>query len=284
MASLLLPLVGVISSAAIGLVTLRKGAYEGLVVGAFAGLAGGLFAFAALGSPTPALGFVLVLWLPVWVFGVLLHRTRSLALTVQSAALFGLLILLGIYVQTGDPAAYWAELLEPMRRRLVASEVIDAAVSEQLVARTAHWMTGAFAATFYSQLLLALFTARWWQALLYNPGGFGAEFRALRVSPGVGYAALGLSALILLLDQAMWATELLLLSAPLFFLQGVAVVHSLAYTYSVRRGWLIGFYALLLLVIPYAELVVAGVGLLDIWVDSRARIAAARKKDSEEGP
>lgn len=277
MLSLIVPLVGLISSAAIALVTLRKGADEGLVVGAFAGFAGGLLAFTALGSPLPAVGFVLMLWLPVWVLGLVLRQTRSLALTVQVAALFGLLVVAGIRLFAADPATYWVELLEPVRRSLVGSSVIDATVSERLVVQAARWMTGAFAATFCFQLLLALLIGRWWQALLYNPGGFGAEFRALRMRSEVAYSALGLAAVVLLSDGAMWATELLLLLAPLFFLQGVAIVHNLAHAYSAHRGWLIGFYGLLLLVMPYAEILVAGFGFLDNWVDLRTRVAVRKK-------
>jgi len=282
MLSLIAPLVGLLSSAVIALVTLRKGAEEGLIVGAFAGFAGGLLAFAALGSPRAAVGFVLILWLPVWVLGLVLRQTRSLSLTVQVAALFGLLVVVGIRLLTADPAAYWMELLEPVRRSLVGSSVIDAAVSERLVAQAARWMTGAFAATFYFQLLLALFVGHWWQALLYNPGGFGTEFRALLVHPGVAYPALGLAVLVLLLDEAMWATDLLLLSAPLFFLQGVAIVHGLAHTYSAHRGWLVGFYGLLLLAMPYAEMLVAGFGFLDSWVDLRTRLAGRKTRETRK--
>ncbi len=274
--SLLLPLVGLISSATVALVTLRKGAGEGLFVTAFAGLAGGLLTFAVLGRPLLAIGFVLILWLPLWVLGVVLRRTRSLALTVQLAALSGLLILVGIRLLTADPTVSWMELLEPLRRGLVEGNVIEATESEQMMAQIARWMTGAFATAFYFQLLLALFIGRWWQALLYNPGGFGAEFRAFRVRSEVGYAALGLAIVVLLLDEAMWAAELLLLAVPLFFLQGVAIVHSLVHAYSLHRGWLIGFYVLLLLIAPHAEILVAGVGFLDSWVDLRARVAARK--------
>lgn len=276
MLSLLLPLIWLLSSAAMAVVTLRKGANEGLIVGVLAGLSSGLLAFAALGGPLPAVGFVLGLWLPAWVLAVVLRRTRSLALTVQLAALFGLVIVVIIRLQAEDPTAYWVELLEPLRRVLVEGRLLEATGSEQLVVRVARWMTGAFAATFYFLLLLALFIGRWWQALLYNPGGFGAEFRALRIQSAVGYVALGLAVVVLLLDEAMWAAGLLLLLAPLFLLQGVAIVHSLAHTYSVHRGWLIGFYASLLLVAPHTEILVVGLGFLDNWTDLRARVAARK--------
>ena len=277
--SLIFPLVGLISSSAVALVTLRKGAGEGLIVGALAGLGGGLLTFAVLGSPLPAVGFVLILWLPIWVLSVVLHRTQSLALTIQSAAVSGLVILVGIRLLTADPTAYWMELLEPLRRGLVEGKVIEATESEQLITQIARWMTGTFAAAFYCQLLLALFLGRWWQALLYNPGGFGAEFRTFQVRSEVSYAALGLAIPILLLDEAMWAAELLLLSAPLFFLQGLAIVHSLAHAYSLHRGWLIGFYPLL--IAPHTEILIVGVGFLDSWVDLRARIAARKKSQDE---
>ena len=275
--SLIVPLVGLLGSAAIALVTLRKGPSEGLIVGAFAGLASGLFAFAALGSAVPAVGFALVLWLPVWVLGVVLRQSKSLGLTIQLAALFGLVIVVGAHLQAADPEVYWAELLEPVRQNLVESGVVDSAVSGQLVARVSRWITGVFAATFYVQLLLALFIGRWWQAQLFNPGGFGAELRAFRVRVGVGYLALGLLVLVLLMDEALWASELLLLSAPLFFLQGVAIMHGLAHAFSAKRGWLIGFYALLLFVMPHAEILVAVLGLADVWVDLRGRVAARTK-------
>jgi len=276
--SLVLPLVGLISSAAVALVTLRKGANEGLIVIALAAVFSALVTFAALGSAMPVVGFALLaLWLPVWILGLLLRQSRSLDLTVQLAALLGLLILLGIHLQTADPAHYWAQLLETVREKLVQSGALDADTSKQLVAEVSRWMTGAFAATFYFQVLLALLLGRWWQALLYNPGGFGVEFRALRVQAAMGFLGLGLLALALLLRDTMWPTELLLLLAPLFFLQGVAVVHGLARTYSAGRGWLIGFYVLLALVMPHAEILVAGLGFLDVWANLRARAAARLK-------
>jgi len=270
--SLIVPLVGLLSSAALALVTLRQGATEGLIVGAFAGLASGLLAFAALGSPLPVIGFVLALWLPVWVLCVVLRQTRSLNLTIQLAAVFGFLIVAAIRLQAADPAVYWEELLEPLRESLVAGGVVDDALSQDLVTRVSRWMTGAFAATFYFQLVLALFIGRWWQALLFNPGGFGAEFRRFRVRPAVGYLALAVLPLALIMDQASWAMDLLLLLTPLFFFQGLAIGHGLADALRANRGWLVGLYALLLLFIPHAEILVAAVGWVDVWADLRARL------------
>ncbi len=270
--SLLFPLTGMLSSATLALATLRQGPVEGLLVGLFAGLASGLFAFAALGSPLPALGFALALWLPVWALAVMLRNSGSPALTVTTAGLMGLAILIGLKVGVADPAAYWAELLEPVRKGLIEGGILTDAESQALILEVARWMTGAFAATFYFQALLALFLGRWWQSLLYNPGGFGAEFRDLRLGKGLGVLGLALMAFILVKGENQWAADLLILITPLFLLQGLALIHWLVKAMQANRGWLIGLYALFLLALPHAQVLTAGLGLADIWVNVRAKV------------
>ncbi len=270
--SLLFPLTGMLSSATLALATLRQGPVEGLLVGLFAGLASGLFAFAALGSPMPALGFALALWLPVWALAVMLRNSGSPALTVTTAGLMGLAILIGLKVGVADPAAYWAELLEPVRKGLIEGGILTDAEGQALILEVARWMTGAFAATFYFQALLALFLGRWWQSLLYNPGGFGAEFRDLRLGKGLGVLGLALLAFILVKGENQWAADLLILITPLFLLQGLALIHWLVKAMQANRGWLIGLYALFLLALPHAQVLTAGLGLADIWVNVRAKV------------
>ena len=270
--SLLFPLTGMLSSATLALATLRQGPVEGLLVGLFAGLASGLFAFAALGSPMPALGFALALWLPVWALAVMLRNSGSPALTVTTAGLMGLAILIGLKVGVADPAAYWAELMEPVRQGLIEGGILTDAEGQALILEVARWMTGAFAATFYFQALLALFLGRWWQSLLYNPGGFGAEFRDLRLGKGLGVLGLALMAFILVMGENQWAADLLILITPLFLLQGLALIHWLVKAMQANRGWLIGLYALFLLALPHAQVLTAGLGLADIWVNVRAKV------------
>lgn len=271
--SLLFPLTGMLSSATLALATLRQGPVEGLLVGLFAGLASGLFAYAALGSPLPALGFALALWLPVWALAAMLRNSGSPALTVTTAGLMGLAILIGLKVGVADPAAYWAELMEPVRQGLIEGGILTDAESQALILEVARWMTGAFAATFYFQALLALFLGRWWQSLLYNPGGFGAEFRDLRLGKGLGVLGLALMAFILVKGENQWAADLLILITPLFLLQGLALIHWLVKAMQANRGWLIGLYALFLLALPHAQVLTAGLGLADIWVNVRAKVS-----------
>ena len=82
--------------------------------------------------------------------------------------------------------------------------------------------------------------ARYWQAALYNPGGFGQEFKRLRL-PAVIVFPLVFSMLLApsLGIQAAILTPVC--SVPLVF-AGLAVVHGLVAKYRSGNFWLIGLY------------------------------------------
>lgn len=268
--SLLIPFIGVISSAAVGLVTLRQGARPGMLLLGSSTLASGLIAWPALGNPWVGLGILLVLWVPIWGLAAILRATRSLNLTAQLAALGGLVVVLVVHLTVGDPALYWRELIEPLRQSLLSDGLVEAEASQVLFARLAQWMTGAFAAALVLQYLVSLFLARAWQAQLYNPGGFGAEFKALRVGSLVG----GLFVLLLawgLLAQGP-ALDLVPVLGLLLLLQGLAVIHRLRELRNANQGWLVALYVLLVFFMPQMALLLISLGLIDLWADIRARV------------
>jgi hypothetical protein len=272
--SLLLPLLGLLSSAVVALVTLRLGVKDGAAVGALAAaLLGGLCAL-ILGSPWPAVASLLVLWLPAWGLAALLRASRSLDLTVLAGGLAGVAAVLLVHVLTQDPAAFWLGLLGPFQETLVKDGIVDEAGARALFGELARWMTGAFAAALVLQWLAGLFIGRWWQAALYNPGGFGAEFRGLRLHRGLAVAGLLLLGAIALVKGPGLFPDLLTVLAPLWLLQGLAVIHQLHRAHRAHLGWLVGLYALLVLLMPRAELLVACLGLVDGWADIRARLGA----------
>lgn len=271
-----LPLIGVFtglaSAAVVALATLRHGAREGALLTVLAGLGGGALAWLALGSPLPALGFWLAFWLPVWLLAVVLGWSRSLSLTVQVAASVALLALAIFHVVAGGSAGLWQEMLEPFRQTLIDAKVIDESSIPQLMAQIANWMPSLLTVTVYLMVLMSLLIGRWWQALLYNPGGFGTEFRALRVHPVMGLLTIVLH-LFVILSGLPWATGLLAIVATLLVLQGLAVIHSVSVARNARPAWLAAFYMLFVIAFPLPQLVVAGLGLADLWVDLRRRIA-----------
>ena len=64
----------------------------------------------------------------------------------------------------------------------------------RLASLIAPVLTGLIAALLQIVSVLSLILGRYWQALLYNPGGFGREFRSLRLPLGTGDVAAGVHA------------------------------------------------------------------------------------------
>jgi hypothetical protein len=270
--SFMLPLFGLISAATIGLVTLRQGWRSGAMVGSTATLGTAVFSLLVLGAPAAGLGVLLVLWVPLWLCAGVLRETRSLTLTFQLSAASGMALVLVLRLLVADPSAYWMQVLEPVRQTLIADGLLPAELSVQIVQDAAQWMTGSFAAAFVLQTLISLIIARSWQATLYHPGGFGAEWRAFRLGQRSGIFILLLLGGFSLTPGAGLIADLLLLVSILLVIQGLAVGHALRYATAARRGWLIGGYLVLVLFMPQALFIVACVGLIDVWLDFRTRM------------
>lgn len=277
--SLLLPPLTYLSGAAVGLVTLRIGPRQGLQVVVGAMLAVGMLSAVAMRTPLPALGFALVLWIPVWVLAANLRRNVSLARSVQLAGMFGVMLVVGIHVTTDNPALWWRGELERLLHPALegaATQTIDEMTAA--IAQIAQLMTGLMGGLMGLSLLLSLFIARWWQALLYNPGGFKEEFHQLRLGRGFTIVSLLVGLGLLLSSGVPMATDLLVVMVMLFMLQGLAVSHGLVARAGAGRGWLVVLYLMLVLALPQTALTLALAGFTDNWFDFRTVFGAKPKQ------
>lgn len=273
MLSLIFPLIGIIGSACVGLVFLRQRASAGIKTLLLSTLAIGLLMAVIVSNPLPALGVLLILWMPIAMLGMVLRNTRSLALTTQVAIGFGLLVVLIQYIVLSEPALFWQEYLQPLGKRFVGSGLLDQSQGQQLVEQLSVVMCGAVSVVYMLQLISSLYLARWWQAKLYNPGGFSKEFHQLRVHWMVG--AVGALALLLLLIPGENAPAMLNCMGAVFlgvlFLQGLAVAHGVFKGMKSAQLWLVSVYLLLIMFMPQMVMVLTSIGLMDVWINFRAR-------------
>lgn len=266
--SLMMPPVSVVSSATVALVTLRRGAYEGLYVLGCSSLAAALLGFLALGNFQFALLYVMVLWLPVWLISIILREGQHLSLAVEIAVLIGIVCVIGFYLYAPDPVALW---------KAVLSQMIPADVPVADIQRTidilVHYMTGVIAAGSVFGLLFGLFLGRWWQANLYNPGGFRQEFLSLSTKPRISIGAIVV--LIIAVTSPVGVSEIAwnvcILLFVLFTVIGVAVLH---YAFSMMKlgRYMVPMFYITLFLIPHAMLIVGLVGLSDPWLNLRKKI------------
>lgn len=263
-AALLLPLLIIVSAAAVALVTLRQGSRDGLFLIVVGGALIAVSAWWGWGAPGVVL-FPLAIWLPVWLIAILLRETVSLSFALAAAGIVGAAAVLAVYTGMDDPAAWWQGWLDKMAQQMQA----DGGASRDLLGGAAARMTGMLATLMTVVLVSALLLARWWQAILYNPGGFRREFHGLRF--GRRFAALASVALVLavfgsgLVGEA--AENVMLVLISVYIVAGLGLAHWWVAARHLSKGWLGVAYVLSL----FMPQVLALAGFIDSWANVRDR-------------
>lgn len=269
--ALLVPLFSYLSGAAVGLVALRVGPSRGALIALGATAAVAALTGLLWQNPLPGLALLFGVWLPVIGLAVSLRRTVSLPRTVLLAGIFGAGLVLGIHVAVDSPAEWWLQSLT----ELLNGELPKETVPEDVFGQVAGIMTGVVGAAFSLSVLGSLLLARWWQAMLFNPGGFREEFHGLRLWRHLSAVTLVLLTLVLVGGPGAGpALDLLMVAGMLHVLQGIAVVHGLVGRTGSSVGWLVGMYVLLLVAMPQAVITLALAGFADSWFDFRTYFGA----------
>lgn len=258
-------LFGWISGAAIALVTLRKGIAAG----------GWLTLWALLPAVVIALmtgdtGSVLLV-LGVFLLAIVLRESVSLSLAILASlplAIVGgfvLMTLNGVFLE--ELVTTFNQALSQLEQDLQPEAAGELVFSSLSVAQVAALLATGNAVIAVMSLLLG----RFWQAALFNPGGFGAEFRALRLPQMAVLVMVGLATLLWWLgpEWMVWSAAVVL---PLTIV-GFALVHAYAEHTSKGATWLTLMY-LVWVVLDPAKWVWVGCVVVDAFVDFRARWAA----------
>jgi len=255
-------LFGWISAAAIALVTLRRGTAAGgwLVLWA-------LLPAVIITAMTGDTGSVMLL---AGAFGlaVILRETVNLSLAVMASVPLAVLSGLALTVLNGP---FLEELITTFNQALAQLEQdLQQEGSQQLAfnALSVSQVAALLATGNAVIAVLSLMLGRYWQALLYNPGGFGSEFRALKVPQGA-VLVMASAALVLWWLGPEWRVWSAVAVLPLT-VAGFALVHAYAVRTDKGLGWLTLMYVLWIVLDPVKWLWVACV-VIDAFADFRAR-------------
>jgi len=131
-------------------------------------------------------------------------------------------------------------------------------------------LPGLFISSMLLGSMISLFLARWWQAVLYNPGGFGEAFRQLRLGRTSAVIATAVLVLTWLAPSDM-LNALLMVVFTLYLTQGIAIMHAVFAARKVGRVWLYVVYGLVFM-IPHVVVSLAVAGIADAWLDFRRRL------------
>ncbi len=272
-ATLVLSAFGVLSGAAIALVTLAAGLVPG-VRALLASLAGAAV-LSVFTEQWSAFGLAMFeFWLPAFALAVILGASASLSrmLQVATGLMLGALVL--TYLWIGSPEAFW---LETMRQLLESWQTqgldIEPQAASLLIEQLPAVLTMLVAMGLLMVWISMVLLARWWQSRLYEMTPFSLEFQAI----DLGNSLAGLMALMLVL--VLFMPEQLLIQDALgvlslvFMLQGLALIHFWQSVKQVSKGWLVLIYVLLG-VLPQMMMMVATLGWLENWINWRDRIAS----------
>ncbi len=264
-----LPLVYVLSIATLSLVSLQKGLTEGLIVGAIATVL--LFATTLVfgGQAQDLLWLLLVSWLPVIVISTIVKNYGNIDQGLKFGFLLALLVLGFLYVLTApNSSQFWLKFFEanlaPMLEKLNMPEQLFAQFKTILTVN----MNGLLTSSIVLMVVLGLIIGRYWQAKLYNPGGFGTEFKQIRLGKVLAIITLVVLLAASFLKDLMFFTDLQRSFILLFVLQGLAVLHYFLQTKQYATGVLAMVYVVIFL-LPVVAVVLAITGILDNWFNFR---------------
>jgi len=261
----LIPMLNLFSGAVVGLVTLRKGMQDGLLVFMWALLPAGLQVLLA-GDASPF--FMLV---AATVAANVLRITGSWQRALLALTLLAWLTQLSLVFQP----AYVAQVSQIFDQwqdqgrtvQLAEGGELQDASTDDLVALLLRY----YGVYHFVLFMACLVLARHWQALLYNPGGFRQEFHALRLDPRFAGVLLALLLLGELGLAPLDAWVPLYCMAPL--INGLALIHHVVARRNAGMSWLMLSYLAVVIMVPAVIIL----GFADSFADIRKRLAPVKQ-------
>ncbi|HDS1757235.1 hypothetical protein BLX42_14460 [Pseudomonas sp. SG-MS2] len=253
--SAVLPLLFWLSAAAGSLVLLRRGFKDASTVIAFGLLPA--VAIWAFGDPSTLLVLLGTLGL-----AALLRAGHSWSRVLLSSVVLGLVYSLILDAVLRETFEVLAKALSEALPQIEGKPVIPGElIGPVLVASTAVMLQ------LFS--VLALMLARYWQAALYNPGGFGREFRALKLPRAVMLALVAA----MVLGPFIGPQFIVLASASslVLVLAGIALMHGLVAQGRLAGFWLVGMYVTLPLIMQLIYPLLVVLAIVDSLIDFRGR-------------
>lgn len=259
----ILPFVHWIGVVIVALVVLRRGVNEGVLAFLCTGVPLVVWylvnplSSTGISDPTAIMSLV-----GTAALALVLRTSVSWEMTLGAAVLAGAVFGIGFEYLAGDLLAQLVKLFLKLPK--MVSQGMNAAEAGQ-------FLVGYIAMGQAYGMVMQLILARWWQSLLYNPGGFQKEFHALRMPKAMGVAILVLMLGAMATRQVAYLRWLPLLTLPMFIC-AIGFVHWFVKHRKMDVGWLVGFYILLVLVSEWLYPLMAALALLDSWVDLRRKI------------
>jgi cytochrome c oxidase subunit IV len=208
----------------------------------------------------------------------MLQRQMRWSVIIQLATLSGVLVVSLLHLIYPDIANWWSEQLQLSVTQLAAvtGKSAQASVPSQdarleFINLTKYYATGLLIACILFEGFFQLALARWWQAAVFAPGALRKELHHIRLSPLAG--VLFVVSIVLSYLGNSTVLDIMPIVYLLFCVAGLSLVHYFfgLMTSPTKWFWLMLLYTTLLLSMPVGAMLVAMIGLADVWMDMRRR-------------
>lgn len=217
-----------------------------------------------------------------WFFAIVLRKFNNWSFTLELAALLGVLVVGIIHIIYPDIQHWWSvqlnayfakttEVVGKLKGEAAATNVEHQA---QAVAAAKYFATGLITVSIMFNVLLQLLVARWWQAVMFNPGGLRKELLQIRL----GHITALVFAIEIILSYAGndFALDTLPILYGAFFGAGLSLIHSLTELTKYPVLWLVLFYGVLVWLFPLSIIIIGIIALFDTGFDFRKRFIEKR--------
>src|SRR5579872_1336727 len=231
-------------------VTLRKGALEGTFV-LCAAIAPYLLSYALSSASTEpqammiATMTIIAINILTWVLALVLRRYGNWSLVIEVSILSGIVLISVIHLVFPEIQDWWGKQLTTYLNKTASifeqfspeGEATQEEMQASIVANIKQFVTGFVIASIIFNALLQLIIARWWQAILFNPGGLRKELHQIRlsyVSAAVFIVVLGLAYV-----GNAFGLDTMPVMVTAFCAAGLSLIHSLFASKNAGWFWLI---------------------------------------------
>lgn len=241
-----IPFAGWLSAAAMALITLRKGWYEG-----FKGLLAGFLALLVLSLMTMTFSAALITsamaFLPCYLAAVILHLSASWKVASGFIVLLALMIIVLVHWFVPDfivsQYQYIQAIIKEFERQGSGSDSLSMIASQGKLNEgiIANYIVGIQSVSVVLSAIMSLLLARSIQSRLFYPGGFRQEMLGFRIS------GFGIILLVLVLVGAYQQNLLAISCLPILITYYVLAGLSLTFNALARKQ---GLGSLVLLIVP----------------------------------
>lgn len=275
-ATLLLPLLQMVSGVIMVLLVLKQGVRTAVLEAAVAGV---ILASVALVTGSPLVQILVATvstWVPAIMLGLVLQATRSLTLTLQVSVLVAALAVLGFYIVIDDMVAYWDPVMTVLLEWTRANNLQEQArLMESDPVMTANMLTMAIVLSSWMLYTVYLVFGYWLYKLIPGKSGDYGRFSDLSFGRVIALI-MALVSLLAFVTGAAWLQSVAFVLFAVFWLQGLAVVHWLHSVGNLPLLVVIMTYVLLPFLHVFLIMALAVLGYTDAWFTFRRRVAKQR--------